>query len=187
MDGDVERLEPFSDHPGHVELGEASQRGEVAVEKRQPVIVVLEVQRGPHTRWQLIDEAELTVVVAGLHPIEDRRVEAQSQWHAVALNDLHDPLQATATHGELDVGFVDELLVLDDVGGSHAVDGHQLVADCDACFGSRAGGHYLENGRIGHGQPRIGRRHRRAPTMASWPEKCCWRLRAASVPASRWR
>ena len=46
----VQRPEPLLDDPGQVELGEAGERREVAVQERQAIVVVLEVQRLAHAR-----------------------------------------------------------------------------------------------------------------------------------------
>ncbi len=74
VDADVERAQALADHPLEVGLGEAGERGEVAVEEAQPVVVVLLVQAGAHARRQLVDEAELAVVVAGADLVEQGRV-----------------------------------------------------------------------------------------------------------------
>ena len=48
VDADVERAEPLGDDALEVGFGEAGQRGEVAVQERQPVVVVLQVEAAPH-------------------------------------------------------------------------------------------------------------------------------------------
>ena len=73
VDGDEQRAEPLGQHPLQVHLGEPGQGGEVAVEERQPVVVVLQRQAAPHPLGQLVDEAELAVVVARPHPVEHGR------------------------------------------------------------------------------------------------------------------
>jgi hypothetical protein len=72
VDAHVQRAEPLAHHPLEVGLGEAGEGGEVPVEERQPVVVVLEVQAAAQAGRQLVDEAELAVVVAGAHPVEQR-------------------------------------------------------------------------------------------------------------------
>ena len=54
-------------------LGEAGERGEVAVQEAQPVVVVLQVQAAAHALGQLVDEAELAVVVARADAVEHAR------------------------------------------------------------------------------------------------------------------
>jgi hypothetical protein len=48
VDADVERAQALGHDPLEVRLGEAGQRGEVPVQEAQPVVVVLQVQAGPH-------------------------------------------------------------------------------------------------------------------------------------------
>ena len=151
MDRYVQRSEALLDDPSQVELGEPGQRREVAVEERQPVVVVLQVQRLAHSRGQLIDEAELAVVVAGLHPVEDRRVQPQTERSPGFLDDVETEVETGAAHDKFDLGFVDELLVLDHIGGQDSVDRHQFVADHEACGRGSTAGHHFEDRRIRHG------------------------------------
>ena len=54
VDAHVERAQPLGDDPLEVGLGEAGERGEVPVEERQAVVVVLEVEAraaGPGGSW----------------------------------------------------------------------------------------------------------------------------------------
>ena len=60
------------DDPLEVDLGKAGEGREIAVEEREPVVVVLHVQVPPHALWKLVDEAELAVVVASADAVEDR-------------------------------------------------------------------------------------------------------------------
>ena len=87
MDGDVDRRQPLRDDPFEVEFGEAGEGGEVPVEERESVVVVLQVQQAPHALGQLVDEAELAVVVAGLHLVEQRRVDFCPEGFAGVLGD----------------------------------------------------------------------------------------------------
>ena len=70
---------PSVDDPLEVGLGEAGQGGEVAVQERQPVVVVPHVQAAAHALGQLVDEAELAVVVAGPHPVEQGGVDLEAE------------------------------------------------------------------------------------------------------------
>ena len=72
VDADVQRRQALGDHPLEVGLGEAGQRREVPVQEAQPVVVVLQVQAAAQALRQLVDEAELAVVVARAHPVEHR-------------------------------------------------------------------------------------------------------------------
>ncbi len=79
VDADVQRAQPLGDHTLEVGLGEAGERGEVAVEEREPVVVVLQREALPHPLRQLVDEAERAVVVAGAHPVEHRARRARGR------------------------------------------------------------------------------------------------------------
>ena len=70
VDAHVDRAQALGDHPFEVELGEAGEGGVVAVEERQAIVVVLHVQAGAQALGQLVDEAELAVVVARPHLVE---------------------------------------------------------------------------------------------------------------------
>jgi hypothetical protein len=48
VDADVQRRQALGDHPLEVGLGEAGEGGEVPVEERQPVVVVLQVEARSH-------------------------------------------------------------------------------------------------------------------------------------------
>ena len=128
VDRHVERAEPLGDDPLEVGLGEPGEGGEVPVEEAQPVVVVLEVEALPQARRQLVDEAELAVVVAGAHLVEQRRLHLHPERLARPLVDLHGELEAPPPEVEHRVGVVDEEPPLDDVAGHLPVDGVDLVA-----------------------------------------------------------
>jgi len=62
--------EANGDNPLEVCLGETGQGSEVSVEETQAVVVVFQVQAAAHALGQLMDEAEVTVVVAGSDPVK---------------------------------------------------------------------------------------------------------------------
>ncbi len=131
VDADVERADPLGDDPLQVGLGEAGQGGEVPVEEAQPVVVVLEVEALPQPRRQLVDEAELAVVVAGADLVEQRAVDLDAERLAGPLGHLDGDLQPTPPEVEHRVRLVGEPAPLDDVAGGLAVDGQHLVVDQD--------------------------------------------------------
>ena len=123
VDRHVERAQPLGDDPLEVGLGEPGEGGEVPVEEAQPVVVVLQVEALPQARRQLVDEAELAVVVAGAHLVEQRRLHLDAERLAGPLVDLDGELEPAAPEVEHRVGVVDEEPPLDDVAGHLAVDG----------------------------------------------------------------
>ena len=88
VDADVERRETFGDDALEVGFGESGQRREIAVQEREAVVVVLEIQALAHALGQLVDEAELAMVVTGLHDRTTRRVDLETQWLTSGLDDL---------------------------------------------------------------------------------------------------
>ena len=130
MDGHEQRPEAFGQDALGIELGEPGEGREVAVEERQPVVVVLEVQAAPHALGQLVDEAERTVVVAGADPVEDGRGDLDPERLAGVLVDPHDPGQGrTGTANEdAEVTRVAEALEIDDVARLVPINAEELVS-----------------------------------------------------------
>ncbi len=128
MDAHVQRAELLGDHPFEIGLGESREGGEVAVEERQAVVVVLQVEAAPHALRQLVDEAEGAVVVAGAHPVEHRGLEVDAERRARGLVDHQELLEAAAANLELDARLVSLDLVPDDVAHRFSVEREKLVA-----------------------------------------------------------
>ncbi len=119
VDGDEEGAEPLGQDPLEVHLGEPGQGGEVPVEEGQPVVVVLQGEAAPHALGQLVDEAELAVVVAGADPVEDGGGDLGPERLPRLLGHRSGQRArpaATADH-EVQIGLVDQQAVLDDVPG----------------------------------------------------------------------
>jgi len=132
VDAHIQRRQPLGHHPLQVGLGEAGQGGEVSVKEREPVVVVLQVQAGPQTGRELVDEAELAVVVARPHPVEQRRVHLGAQRLPSPLEHLELQHHPVAPHVDAQLGLVHQLLILDDVCGGAAVHAKKLVASSQA-------------------------------------------------------
>ena len=122
-----------------VELGEAGQGGEVAVQERQPVVVVLEVEAPAHALGQLVDEAERAVVVTGPDAVEDGRGDLHPERLPRLLVDPHDPGQrrAGAAHEDAEVARVAESLEIDDVARLLPVNAEELVTHGQTGAGCR--------------------------------------------------
>src|SRR5580700_6782324 len=86
-----------------------------------------------------MDETERTVVVTGPDPVENGRFDLDAQGLPGFLLDDDLALQGRAAsaqhqgHG----GFVDQLLVLDDIARLNSIDRHQLISHGDAGESSR--------------------------------------------------
>ena len=121
VDGHVERRQALLDDARQVRLVEIGQRDVVAVEEREPEVVVLHVEASPHSLRQLVDEAEHALVGArrdlggpGRHELEaELRAappEGEGQRAAVA-QDLED--QTLVARVELEVDRVAERVAVD--------------------------------------------------------------------------
>ena len=92
----MQRRQPLGDHPLEVGLGEAGERREVPVQEAQPVVVVLQVQAAAQALRQLVDEAELAVVVARADPVEHGARHLGAERLAGPLGDVDVELEAAA-------------------------------------------------------------------------------------------
>ena len=134
MDGDEQGAEPFGEHPLEVHLGEAGQGGEVSVEEGQPVVVVLQREAAPHPLRQLVDEAELAVVVTRPDPVEDGGGDLGPEGLTRLLGHLDGEglVDTAAADHQVEVGLVGQQAVLDHVAGRTAVEEQDLVAGTQA-------------------------------------------------------
>ena len=122
VDTDVDRREFLGDHSFEVGLGKAGEGRVVPIEKREPVIVVLEIQALSEVRRQLIDKAELTVVVTCPHLVEHRRLHFDPERLSNRLLDVDVQGEPVAIDDERDLVTVDERPVLEDVSRLFAAD-----------------------------------------------------------------
>ncbi len=106
VDRDVQRRQALGDDPFEIGLGEPGQRREVPVQEAEPVVVVLEVQAAAHPLGQLVDEAELAVVVAGADAVEHGAGHLGPERLARRLGDRRLDLDAVAREQQVDVGLV---------------------------------------------------------------------------------
>ena len=139
VDGHEQRAETLGEDAFRVELGETGERGEVPVEERQPIVVVLEVEAPPHALGQLVDEAERAVVVAGPDPVEDGRGDLHPERLPHSLADPHDPGQRRtgAPNEDAEVARVAETLEIDDVARLLPVNAEELVSHGQTGAGCR--------------------------------------------------
>jgi hypothetical protein len=72
VDGDVQRRQPILEDTAYVSRLQIGERGEIPVTKRQPVIVVPDVERIPEARGQTVHEAEIAAIGT---PADGRRLQ----------------------------------------------------------------------------------------------------------------
>jgi hypothetical protein len=136
---DEEGAEAFGEDPFGIELGEPGQRGEVPVQEREPIVVILHVQTPSHALGQLVDEAEGAVVVAGPYAVEHRGGHLDPEGLARLFVDADEARQrcAGAFDHDAEVVGVGQLLEIDDVARLLPVEGEQLIAHGQAGAGCR--------------------------------------------------
>ena len=84
VDRDVERRQALRDDPLERGLVEIAERDVVAVQERQPEIVVLHVQTLAHALRKLVDEAEHALVGAGRDVPRARRLQLEPESRTAA-------------------------------------------------------------------------------------------------------
>ena len=102
----MQRRQALGDDPLEVRLGEPCQGREVAVQEAEPVVVVLEVEAAAHPLRQLVDEAELTVVVAGPDAVEHGTGDLGAEGLAGGFGDGCLDLETVAREQQIDVGLI---------------------------------------------------------------------------------
>ncbi len=107
---------------------QVGQRDEVAVQEGQARVVVLEVQRLPHSGGELVDEAEDALVLAGVLSVHQRRFKIQSDIVVFAL--MNDNLKRTAVphQSQPHLGIGKEKAVVQHVGDLAPVDCAEKVS-----------------------------------------------------------
>ena len=163
MNRNVERRQILGDDPLQVGFGKAGEGREISVQERQAVIVVFEVEASPHAFRQLVDETELTVVVAGAYAVEYSRVHLDTEVLAVFFSNVEVELQTSAVDRQADLGVIGEHAVFDDVADRLTVDSRQQVANGNATRLGRAAGHNSDNSSSRHRCPRV------VPAVTRWP------------------
>jgi len=161
VDADVQRRQSFGDHPLQIGLGEPSERREVAVQKAQPVIVVLQVQALAEALGQLVDEAELAVVVAGAHSVENGARHLGTKWLTCTFGDFQRQFEPIAEYFQREVGVVNSETPFNDVAWRFAVDCGYSIADGQPSALGGGPGRDSDNDRERHGLPGY-----RSPSMS---------------------
>ncbi len=129
--------------------GQVGEGNEVAVQEREPIIVIPNVQRRPQAPWQLRDEAKGAAVAAGAKAIEHVLGEAETQVLVYRFLDLRPAaLTGAVLQHQPDSGLGREVTVLDVIPRRSAIDSHQPLAGQDAGLCPRAVGlDRLDDGR----------------------------------------
>ena len=139
MDTDVERRQAFRDHPLKVGFGKTSQRGEVAIEKRESVVIVLEVQRAAHALGQLVNKTKIAVVVARTDPVKQSRIDVDTERLTGSFLDFDGHGETATIDFEFEFGLVHQALPLNHIAWILAIERHHGVTNShtgDICRGT---------------------------------------------------
>ena len=128
MDGNMQRRNPLRDNSFEVQFGEPSERREIPVEKRKPIIVVFEIEGLPQVWRQLINEAELAMVVTGSDLVEQSRVDLGAERFTGLFFDLERNLEPTTIDIQAEFTLVGKESIGDDVARHFAIEPKNEVA-----------------------------------------------------------
>ena len=99
VDGHVERREALLFDSPELSVVEVGQGDVVAVEEREPEVVVLDIEAPAHPAGQLVDEAEYALVAAGVDLARVGRLELEAQVGPRPLQD-RAPAPSSALDGQ---------------------------------------------------------------------------------------
>ena len=139
LHGDIDRHMHFDDAV-NILVGEVGQRDIAALQKGEPGIVILEIDRIPHPLRILVDEAENAVIAAGALFVHERSREAEAGVliFALAQADLLLGAVPQEAHGQVLCG--DGKAIIQHIMDHGIIDRDQAVAGADARFVSRRSG-----------------------------------------------
>ncbi len=120
MDRDIQRAQPLGDDPRQVLIGHVRKCHIVAMQEREAVVVVLEIQRLPHPRRKLLDETKQAVRSACPHAIEEFVHKRNSQRREWVLFDLELGGLVTPPHGDVQRPFGAVETIVDNIPQGHA-------------------------------------------------------------------
>lgn len=124
----MKRRDALGDYSLKIEFSESSECREVSVKERQSVIVVLQIQRLPQIRRQLIDEAELAVIVTSPDLIEKCRMDFSPEGLAILLFHINDDLESSTIDVEAQFTFVGKQSIGDDVPWNLAIEPQDQIS-----------------------------------------------------------
>ena len=124
----VERRQPLLDDARELRLLQVGERDVVAVQERQPEVIVLDVESLAHPLRQLVDEAEHALVGAGGDLPGPRRLQLEAELVARPPRQSQRARAALALHGELKPRLGAVELEVDGVAQRPPVDREDAIA-----------------------------------------------------------
>jgi hypothetical protein len=138
VDGNVLRAEALLLDPLPVRLRQVGKGHEIAVQKTETIVIVLQVERTAQPFWHLGQKAERAFVVAGAQTIKERLDKLDPQVVIRVFLDLVDELLITATHQQLDSLFGNGETVIDHVTQTQITHCQHHIARLQSEFGGDA-------------------------------------------------
>ena len=109
-------------------VGQVCQRDIVAEQEGEPLVVILKIERLPHTGRQLVNKAEHTVIGAAVLFIAQIGLEVAAQRLILRLGDLYGAVLLVLTHFQGERGGRCIKLVVQCIVQGMTVDGQQRTA-----------------------------------------------------------
>jgi len=118
----VQRRNPLRHDSFEVKLSEPSECREISVEERKPIIVVLEIEGLTQIGRQLINKAELAMVVTGSDLVEESRVNLRTERFTSLFLDFERNLEPTPINVQAEFALIGKESIRDDVARHFAIE-----------------------------------------------------------------
>ena len=123
MDRNIHRADMKGFDPFDLSSGKIREGDIVPHQETQPCVVILEVQRFPHSRRKLIDEAEDAAVDAGPRRIHQVAFEVQSEISTLVLDHVERiPPSLRGLHDDLEFLIIGEVFIIENIPDNVPVD-----------------------------------------------------------------
>ena len=128
VDRDEDWADMHLDDTVNFVVGQVCQRDIVAEQEGEPLVVILKIERLPHTGRQLVNKAEHTVIGAAVLFIAQIGLEVAAQRLILRLGDLYGAVLLVLTHFQGERGGRCIKLVVQCIVQGMTVDGQQRTA-----------------------------------------------------------
>ena len=146
----MQRRNPLRHDSFEVKFSEPSKCREISVEERKPIIVVFEIKRLTQIRRQLIDKAELAMVVTGSDLVEKSRVNLCTERFTRLFLDFERDLEPTPINIQAEFTLIGKEPIRDDVTRHLAIEPKYQVAGQQSGSLGRRSGRDADNSRRRH-------------------------------------
>ena len=150
MDRNVQWRNPFRHDSFEIKLSKSSECREISIQKRKPIIVVFEVKRFTQIGRQLVNKAELAMVVAGSDLVEQCRVDFGAERFTRLFLNVKRDLEPTPIDIEAELPLIGKESIRNDVSRHFAIKPKNQVARRQSRSLCRRSGRDADNSRRGH-------------------------------------